>query len=949
VATIPEVPAPGKSMRYYRLRQLPALHAVSTALLVCAAYFVAAEIGLALTMRPRPVSTLWPPNALLLALLLLTPTRSWWAVLLAAFPAHLAVELKGGIPLPMVLCWFISNCSEALIGAGVIRRLGGLPTRFDTVRWVGIFVFGSLVAVVLSSFLDATFVELNAWGTSTYWETWRLRTFSNLLATLTLVPVIVATGTERSRELEGRDGRRSVEAVVLVASVVAVSILVFTGQAAGPNTTPALLYAPLPLLLWAAVRFGPAATSGCMLVVALVAVWGAIRGDGPFVTSTPEQNALSLQLFLIVIAVPLMTLAALTQERLRAQEDARQSEERLRLAMSAVQLGAWEWDIRRQVATWSEKSAEIFGLAAPPRGLTVARFLELVSPEDRPAVSVALRRAFLEGAPFDTEYRITLPDGETRWVLAKGKPSFDHAGRPVRLIGVHADVTERRRAYAAVSEWENRYEAAVQASNQVLYDWDPRTNDVTWGGNVERLLGYSREEMAGGLSRWVEQIHPADRQAFHAEVDRVIVTEDSFRLTYRVYHKDGRIIWLQDRGHFFRDGAGRVSRMVGFLEDISERMATDQALRSSEERFAKAFRSSPDAILIARLVDGRILEVNDTWEAMFGHQREHAVGRTAAELGMYANPGNDERLHQLLAEGTRVSEHELELRTSTGDVRQAILAADTVEVSGEPCFITFIRDVTERKRAEAEAQEQRREVAHLSRVAVLGELSGALAHELNQPLTAILANARAGQRLLRSDTPDLPELRGIVEDIANDDRRAGEVIERLRAFLRKGDMQSGPLDINAVVDDVLQLVPSDLIQRRVTVESRLAPSLPPVFGDRVQLQQVVLNLLLNACEAMSVDPSNGSRVTIQTAATEDGAVKLSLADQGMGIPEQMRDRIFDPFVTSKPHGLGLGLSICRSIVTAHGGRLWADNNEDGGATFHLLLHGETSGQTATAM
>ena len=189
-------------------------------------------------------------------------------------------------------------------------------------------------------------------------------------------------------------------------------------------------------------------------------------------------------------------------------------------------------------------------------------------------------------------------------------------------------------------------------------------------------------------------------------------------------------------------------------------------------------------------------------------------------------------------------------------------------------------------------------------------------------------------------SPDLEELRDILEDIAEDDRRAGEVIERQRAFLRKEDMQPGHLDLNEVVTEVLALVHSDLLQRRVTVDARLAAALPAVFADRVQLQQVLLNLLLNACDAMAADSHGEKRLTIQTTETATGGVELSVADQGTGIPPDEMERVFEPFVTSKPNGLGLGLAICRSIVTGHGGRLWAENNEDGGATFNLVLSGE---------
>ena len=906
-------------------------------LLIGAAYYVAAEVGIALTLRPAPVSTLWPPNAVMMAILLLAPPRLWWAVLLAALPAHLFVELKAGIPVPMVVSWFVSNSVDSLIGAGLIRWLSPGPARFDSFRRYNILLLATLVAVGLSSFLDAWFVDLNAWGTVGYWDNWRLRFFSNVLATLTLVPVIVgvAAAVETPRIAPAR---RLLEATLLAAFLLAVSYVVFS-RPAGPNTVPALLYAPLPFLLWAAVRFGPTTTSGFLLGVSLLAIDSAIAGDGPFVASSPWENAFSMQLFLIVIAIPLTALSAVTRERLTAQDELRRSQKRLQLTLDAAQMGTWEWQIATDRSIMSDKTKEIFALDGAPRDFTLDQFLQLVSPEDRDEVAAAVQRTVREGTPYESEFRITLPDGTIRWVHAKGVALFDETGRPARLLGVNADVTERKLTYAAVSEWKSRYEAAVQASNQLLYDWDPHTNDVTYGGDIQRILGYSREEMQGGLQAFVDKLHPEDREAFEREIARVLDTEDSFRLTYRCYRKDGRVIWLEDRGYFFRDGDGRIMRMVGFLEDVTERVRTDQALRSSEERLAKAFRSSPDAISIARQEDDRLLEVNDTWEALFGYGRDKAVGRTLVELGLWGT-ADRERFLRLLDTEHRVRDFAVDLRTRTGGIRSVVVGADIHEMGGEPCVITFTRDLTQQRRAEAEAQEQRLEVAHLSRVAVLGALSSALAHELSQPLTAILANARAGQRLLRGFSPDLEELRDILEDIAEDDRRASEVIERQRAFLRKEDMQPGHLDLNEVVTEVLALVHSDLIQRRVTVDARLAAALPAVFADRVQLQQVVLNLLVNACDAMAADSHGEKRLTIQTTETATGGVELSVADQGTGIPPNEMERVFEPFVTSKPNGLGLGLAICRSIVAGHGGRLWAENNEDGGATFNLVLSGE---------
>ena len=908
-------------------------------LLICAAYFVAAEIGMALTLRPAPVSTLWPPNAVMMAILLLVPTRLWWAVLLAVLPAHLFVELNAGIPGPMVASWFLSNSVDSLIGAGLIRWLSPGPVRFDSFRRYSILVLATLVSVGLSSFLDVWFVQLNEWGTVGYWDTWRMRFFSNVLATLTLVPLIVGVAAGALATPRLAPTKRLLEAALLAAILLPVCYTVFHSQPAGPNTEPALLYAPLPFLLWAAVRFGPATTSGFLLSVSLLAIDGAIMGDGPFVSSTPADNAYSMQLFLIVIAIPMMALSAVIRERLAAQDELQQSQKRLQLALDAAQMGTWEWHIGADRSHLSDKTKEIFGFDGAPPDFTLDQFLQLLSPEDRDEVAEAVQRTVREGTPYESEFRITLPDGKTRWVHAKGVALFDQAGRPSRLLGVNADVTERKLTYAAVSEWKRRYEDAVHSSDQVLYDYDPDADETTFAGDLERLLGYGVDEMRGTFADWKTKVHPDDRPAYDRESARLTASPEPYQLTYRVCRKDGQVIWVEDRGQFLVNAEGRSIRVMGFLRDVSERVRAEQALRSSEERLAKAFRSSPDAIAITRQEDDRLLEVNDTWEKLFGYTRDAVMGRTPVDLGLWG-PTDRERFRRLIHTEQRVRDFEVDLRTRTGSIRAVVLGADIHEMGGEPCVITFTRDLTEQRRAEAEAQQQRLEVAHLSRVAMLGELSGSLAHELNQPLTAILANARAAQRLLRLSSPDLAELRDILEDIAEDDRRAGEVIARLRAFLRKGEVQPGHLDLNEAVTEVLRLVHSDLIQRRVTVDARLAAALPAVFADRVQLQQVLLNLLLNACDAMAADTRREKRVTIQTAETTTGEVELSVADRGTGIPPDEMERVFEPFVTSKPHGLGLGLAICRSIVTAHGGRLWAENNEDGGATFNLVLAGE---------
>lgn len=656
------------------------------ALLVAVGYYVGAKLGFALTFRPHSVSTLWPPNAILLAALLLTPARAWWRVLLAALPAHLAVELQAGVPWPMVLCWFVSNSFEALCGAVGVRRFVHRPLRLDDLTQVYVFVAcAGILGPLLSSFLDAGFVKLNGWGEATYWEVWRVRFFSNALAAVTVAPAIVTWGTSTIFSPRAEPRRRYVEAALLAVGLATVTAGVFGAHVAGPGTNPALLYAPLPFLLWAAVRFGPVGVSASLLTVVPLSIWDALQGRGPFTTPSAAENALSIQLLFMIVSVTLLSLAAVIQERGRAEDAARQSGERLQLALDAAQRGTW--------------------------------------------------------------------------------------------------------------------------------NWSPETEEMSLDSHLKQLLGYADDATGHQVAEWTRLVHPEDSARVRAFVRGHLAGESSqHEIEHRMLHRDGGIRWFLTRASMVPDENGTPRRLVG---------------------------------------------------------------------------------------------------TST--------------------------DVTERRRAELDAKEQRRELAHLGRVAMLGELSGTLAHELNQPLGAIMANAGAALRLLAHEPPDLAEVRAILRDIVKDDQRAGDVIVHVRALMRRDEPRRQTFGLNELVAETVEFMHGDLIERRVSVERRLAPSLPPVLGHRVQLQQVLLNLMLNACDAMSAMPPSERRVTIATAPTPDGSVQLSVADHGPGIAKDEIDRLFEPFFSTKAHGLGLGLVICRSILEAHGGAIWARIEPQGGATLTFML------------
>jgi two-component system sensor histidine kinase UhpB len=310
-------------------------------LAVAISYYLGTKVGFALTPTEKPISTFWPPNAILLAALLLIPKRMWWLLILAVLPAHLLVQMQTGVPVLTAIGWFIGNGAEAVLGATLISHFIKTESLFESVHGLVVFLgFGVVLAPLATSFLDAGVVVKTGWGHG-YWVLLMTRLFSNMLATMTLVPTIVIFRLTGIHSLRKATLSRWVEAGVLTASIVLVSFFVFGGPYEAQNSVPALIYAPLPLLLWAAVRFGSGGLSASLLVVAYISIWNAMHGRGPFVSPSMGENVLSLQVLLCTIAVPLMLLSALMVERRLANQSLQetsaklikaQEEERFRIA-----------------------------------------------------------------------------------------------------------------------------------------------------------------------------------------------------------------------------------------------------------------------------------------------------------------------------------------------------------------------------------------------------------------------------------------------------------------------------------------------------------------------------------------------------------------------------------------------------------------------------------------
>ena len=425
--------------------------------------------------------------------------------------------------------------------------------------------------------------------------------------------------------------------------------------------------------------------------------------------------------------------------------------------------------------------------------------------------------------------------------------------------------------------------------------------------------------------------------------------------------RTARPVWVNLTVALVRNEAGQPHWFVSVVQDISDRKRAEEVLQQHEFRLASAIEVAD--LGFYEVADGeRITFVDSRARALTGVPGGQDQGVAALQFwAEHLHPEDSSRIldvHRKLNEGAleRITVEYRYRHPQRGLIWiQHLSHVLNRDAAGRAVrTIGVLRDITERKQAELESQGNRAEIAHLSRVAMLGELSGSLAHELSQPLTAILSNAQAAQNFLARDPIDLPEVREIIADIVADDKRASEVISRLRLLLKKGETQHQPLRVNEIVREVLKLVGSDLVNQGVTAHTGLSRDLPLVRGDRVQFQQVLLNLIMNACDAMTGVGHDGRRLMITTDLAGDGAVHISVADGGTGIAPEMLEQIFEPFHTTKTHGLGLGLAVCRTIVTAHGGKLWATNNPERGATFHFTLPPgkeqaeEPSGQSAVA-
>ena len=665
----------GSEGRLSRFLQPPALRQIAVFCFFEAAFYLAYLYGMSFSQACA--SPFWFPDAVLLCALLLSRPRNWWVFILGTLPIRLFSPIAQGSPMWFLLATFAIDSAKGLAVATALRVFLKNPIRMGTVKEFGIFC---LVAVLLAPAGSAFFgaAALHAIGRD-YWTAWEQWFMGDVLVHLVLTPAILYWLFNSRREMRMPRIRKSLEGVFLAVGLILTCWLAFSTRLNTMGILETRYYFPMPLLFWAAIRFGMPGACGGVAIITIFSVDAAIHGRGPFYGESPADTAFSLQQFLLLRAAPLYLVAILIQQKENAEHFLRESEERFRTMADTAPVLIWMSGTDKLCVFFNRGWLEFTGRTLEQE--LGNGWAESVHPEDLRRCVDIYHTSFNARQPFEMEYRLRRYDGEFRWILDRGIPRYTAGGKFIGYAGMAIDLTDRRLA-----------------------------------------------------------------------------------------------------------------------------------------------------------------------------------------------------------------------------------------------------------------EEARQDLIHASRLAMLGELTAMIAHELNQPLSAILVNADAMNVLLNLQIAPMDEVRQIVEDIRRDDLRASEAIRRIRALVRKREMELLPLDINATVAEVVWLAKGDASRRGVEIREEYCENPHLIRGDVVHLQQVVLNLILNGMDAMKDNEKAERCLLVRTLRNGEGMMEVSVRDCGHGIPSENLSRVFDSFFTTKQNGMGIGLSMARSIVQLHAGRLWAENNSDGkGTTFRFTV------------
>jgi len=535
-------------------------------------------------------------------------------------------------------------------------------------------------------------------------------------------------------------------------------------------------------------------------------------------------------------------------------------------------------------------------------------------------------------------------DGRFIWANVIFTLLRDHKGRPLYIIAIHEDITEHKLALEKLQANQDLLDLAQKSAGAMAFDWYIQEKINTWSPEQEALFGLAPGSFDGTYKGWKKMMYAPDWPTVVEAIQHAHQT-GTVEAEYRVVWPDGSLHWLSTNGRMFFDGEGNPLRMVGFTSDVTRRKQAEEALRRSQ-----AFLTEGQQLARMGNFSWQVATKNITWSEQLYRifDFESSVPMTLELIATRVHPDDMPMIYDMAERaerGEKDFEYEHRLLMPDRSIKHLhVVAHRTYDQDGRLEYIGAVQDVTERRLSEEALSKVRSELAHVTRVTSLGTLTASIAHEVNQPLSGIITNASTCLRMLAADPPNVEGARETARRTIRDGNRASEVISRLRALFGKKEPTNEPVDLNEAAREVIALSLSELHRKQVVSQSDFDEDLPTVMGDRVQLQQVILNLLLNASDAMNDIADRPRLVVIKTEPYEGNHVRLTVKDAGVGLEPENVGKLFDAFYTTKNSGMGIGLSVSRSIIESHHGRLWAMPNEDEpGATFSFSIPFATDG------
>jgi len=621
------------------------------------------------------------------------------------------------------------------------------------------------------------------------------------------------------------------------------------------------------------------------------------------------------------------------EDRKRAEEALQSNERNLRLIVDSIPAQVVRMSASGEVELVNRQLLAYFGkeLEDIKNWSTSGIF----HPEDLPRAIEIASKCFAAGEPYEMEIRVRRFDGVYRWIQGRGIPLRDAEGRILNWYALQMDIDDLKKAEEALRSNERNLSLIINTIPTLVWSALPDGSAEFFNQNYLDYVGLPLEKLQGW--GWAAVVHPEDLTALSGAWQSIMAAGKPGEAEARLRRFDGQYRWYLFRANPMRDESGHIVKWYGTNTDINDRRRAEAEVKESYLRLAEAQRLSKTGSFITDLVAD---DHNWSEETFRIFEFDPAAKVTVQMIRDRIHPEDLPSFDAVIARAMTGKDVDFSFRfvTSRGAVKHIRGMARVIEhFVGRPLFIGALQDVTDSKVAEEALNRARSDLAHVSRVTTLNALTASIAHEINQPLSGIVTNANTCLWLLSTDPPDIDGARETAQLTIRDGNRVSDVIERLRTLYSKKESRPESMDLNEATREVIALSLSDLQRNRVIVHHELADDLPLITGDRIQLQQVILNLLRNASDAMNKIDDRPRELLITTERDEKNWVCLRVKDVGVGFQPQGADKLFEAFYTTKEHGMGIGLNVSRSIIEAHHGRLWATANDGPGATFSFSI------------